>query len=237
MNGETFHVDPDFVVIFGFRSVMSLIGLTSGLVAHWLSERRWDNDGSSALQTDRNSNENNDESRNGMYIEMNDPNKVVGQRFHNNGARELVRVNTDDSDDKRYHPGECATKQTEPIQSVVAAQFYGTPEVVQARLLTAYPLSRMYGGLFLWSISFLLDPSIGGIRFYVNFYNVSSFLLSATLGPILAFPMRNATIKRNAGKKKRITLAFATLSLSLCFVAIADPMVNAPWYFNVFGGK
>ena len=250
MNGETFFIDPELVVIFGFRSTISLVGLTTGVVGYWLSERKWDNEGSSALKSDRNNdgienNNNNDEAGEsggtGVYLEMNnnDPNKVVGYNFHNNGARDLVRVRTDDSNDNnRYHPGESATKNTENIQSIEAAKFYGTPEVVRAHLYTAYPLPKlMIVGLCIWNISFLLDPSIGGIRFYANFCNISSFLLSATLGPIWAFLWRNATLERDIETKKRIALSFVVLSLLLCVVTIVDPMVNAPWYFNVFGGK
>jgi len=248
MNGETFFIDPELVVIFGFRSTISLVGLITGVVGYWLSERKWDNEGSSALKSDRNNdgienNNNNDEAGEsggtGVYLEMNnnDPNKVVGYNFHNNGARDLVRVRTDDSNDNnRYHPGESATKNTENIQSIEAAKFYGTPEVVRAHLYTAYPLPKlMIVGLCIWNISFLLDPSIGGIRFYANFCNISSFLLSATLGPIWAFLWRNATLERDIETKKRIALSFVVLSLLLCVVTIVDPMVNAPWYFNVFG--
>ncbi|OEU15039.1 hypothetical protein FRACYDRAFT_261490 [Fragilariopsis cylindrus CCMP1102] len=248
MNGETFFIDPELVVIFGFRSTISLVGLITGVVGYWLSERKWDNEGSSALKPDRNNdgienNNNNDEAGEsggtGVYLEMNnnDPNKVVGYNFHNNGARDLVRVRTDDSNDNnRYHPGESATKNTENIQSIEAAKFYGTPEVVRAHLYTAYPLPKlMIVGLCIWNISFLLDPSIGGIRFYANFCNISSFLLSATLGPIWAFLWRNATLERDIETKKRIALSFVVLSLLLCVVTIVDPMVSAPWYFNVFG--
>jgi hypothetical protein len=255
MNGETFFIDPELVVIFGFRSTISLIGLTTGVIGYWLSERQWDNKGSSALQSDRNNdgiennnnnnNNNNDEAGEaggiGTYSKMdnNDPNKVVGYNFHNNGARDLVRIRTDDSsDNNRYHPSESATKNTETIQSIEAAKFYGTPEVVRAHLYTAYPLpTLMIVGLCIWNISFLLDPSIGGIRFYANFCNISSFLLSATLGPIWAFLWRNATLERDIETKKKIALAFVVLSLLLCVVTIVDPMVNAPWYFNVFGGE
>ena len=239
MDGETFTIDPDFTVLFGCRSTLSLIGLATGLVGYWLMERRWDNEGTAALQ--RPNQVGNDEAEivtSSSYVDMNDPNKVVGQAFHYNGARDLVRVRTDDSNDKRYHPGKAAAKPTEPVQSAEAAQYYGTPEVVRAQLAAAFPLPKMMLiGLGLWNVSFLLDPSIGGFRFYANFFNLSCFFLSAALGPILAFPMRTATLERDIEHKKKVILAFVIFSVLLCIFAILDPVVNAPWYFNVFGGK
>ena len=49
MDGETFNVDPNAVVIFSFRSVLSLVGITTAVVGYWLMERRWDNEGEAVL--------------------------------------------------------------------------------------------------------------------------------------------------------------------------------------------
>jgi len=236
MDGETFTVDPDFSVIFGCRSVLSLIGLAMGVVGYWIMERHWDNEGPAVLELPQEAG--NDEAGNGTsssYVNMNDPNKVVGQAFHYSGARDLVRVRTDDSDSKHYHPGKAAGNPTEGTQSAVAAQYNSTQEVVQSQLAMALPMPRMMLiGLGLWNVSFLLDPSIGGLRFYANFFNISCFLLSALLGPILAFPMRKAILERDFEYKKKAVLAFVLISVLVCSFSIADPEVDAPWYFNIF---
>ena len=239
MNGETFNVDPDFSVIFGCRSTLSLIGLTTGVVGFFLMERRFDNHGPSALQstkeTDNNETENSESS---PYVKMNDPDKVVAQAFHHSGARDLVRVRTDDSKDKQYHPDQAAGTSVEMIQSVVAAQFYGTLEGVEAALAMAFPVPKvMLIGLLLWSLSFLLDPEIGGLRFYANFFNITCVLLTASIGPLLAFPMRKAFLERNYENKKKVTFVLFVISVLVASFSIADPEVDAPWYFNIVAGE
>ena len=242
MNGETFTVDPDFSVVFGFRSSLSLIGLATGLVGFYLMERQWDNQGSAALEAPQevagDQETGNDTSSSLSYVNMNDPDKVVGQAFHHSGARDLVRIRTEDSTDQKYHPETAAATNTEHFQSNVAAQYYGTTEAVKAQLAMALPLPKMLlVGLGLWSLSFLLDPEIGGVRIYANFFNISCFLLSASLGPLLAFPMRNAILDRTIQYKKKVIAALVLVFILLAIFSIADPEVDAPWYFNIIAGE
>eukprot|EP00536_Pseudo-nitzschia_multiseries_P002803 jgi/Psemu1/283975/fgenesh1_pg.39_\ len=237
MNSETFHVDPDFTVVFGCRSTLSLIGLTTGVLGYWLMERRWDNKSTAALEKPEELDDDEVEKEpSKMYINMYDPNRVVGQGFHPGGGRDVVRVATDDGIDKGYHPGHAAAKHTDPVLSVEAAYYYGSPEVVWGQLTKSLTLRRMMViGFGLWSLSFFLDPSMGGFRLYANFWNTSSALLSALIGPILAFPMRAATLTRDMEEKKKALIGFAGCSVLLGIMAIADPEVDGPWYFNAFG--
>ena len=244
MNGETFNVDPDFSVLFGCRSTLSLIGLATGLVGYWIMERQWDNQGPAALELAQEAGQvgsGDDETGNGTtlsYVNMNDPDKVVGQAFHHSGARDLVRVRTEDGKSEQYHPGHSAGTQTEPIQSAVAAQYYGTPEGAKAQLASALPVPKMMlTGLGLWSLSFTLDPAVGGLRFYANFFNISCLVLSAMIGPLLAFPMRKAVLERDIEYKKKLLVAFALISVLIASFSIADPEVDAPWYFIIVAGE
>lgn len=244
MNGETFNVDPDFSVLFGCRSTLSLIGLATGLVGYWIMERQWDNQGPAALELAQEAGQvgtGDDETGNGTtlsYVNMNDPDKVVGQAFHHSGARDLVRVRTEDGKSEQYHPGQSAGTQTEPIRSAVAAQYYGTPEGAKAHLASVLPVPKMMlTGLGLWSLSFALDPAIGGLRFYANFFNISCLVLSALIGPLLAFPMRKAVLERDIEYKKKLLVAFVLISVLIATFSIADPEVDAPWYFIIVAGE
>lgn len=245
MNGETFTIDPDFSVLFGCRATLSLIGLATGVVGYLVMERQWDNQAPTAITTTLGSpeevpdNETGNNAASSSYVNMNnnDPDKVVGQAFHYNGARDLVRVRTGDSTDKEYHPEQAAGTFTEAIQSAVAASYYGTSEAVEAKLGKAFPTPKMMlVGLSLWSLSFLLDPAIGGLRFYANFFNVSCCVLSALLGPLVAFPMRKAILERDYGYKKKLVVVFAVISVLISSFSIADPEVDAPWYFTIVAG-
>ena len=239
MDGETFVVDPDFTVIFGCRSVLSLIGLATGVVGYYLMERQWDNEAPVALtlpqvvaEVEAGDNAGNAADASSSYVNMNDPSRVVGP------ARDLVKVRTDDSEDRRYHPRQAAGNTTEPVASATAAQYYGTPEASGAQLATAFPLPKMMLiGLSLWSLSFVLDPAIGGFRLYANFFNIASFLLSALIGPLLAFPMRNAILRRDIDSKKKLFLALIIIFLLVSTFSIIDPEVDAPWYFNFVAGE
>ena len=242
MNGETFDVDPDFSVIFGFRSTVSLIGLATGVVGFYLFERKWDNEGSRVLEAphevagDQELGEVKESET--SYVNMNDPDKVVGQNFHASGARDLVRVQTTDSTDQKYHPDKTAASHTDHFVSVVAAQYYGTPEAVRDELAAALPLPKMMlFGLALWSLSFLLDPAIGGFRIYNNFYNITCFVLALALGPLMAFPVRSAIIERRIHRKKALMAALISDLLLIAIGSVLDPEVDAPWYLNIFGGE
>mmetsp|Transcript_18302 Transcript_18302/g.42135 ORF Transcript_18302/g.42135 Transcript_18302/m.42135 type:complete len:533 (-) Transcript_18302:201-1799(-) len=238
MNGETFIVDPDFSVIFGCRSILSLVGLATGVVGYYLMERQWDNEGPVALalpqvvvavDVETDDKAGNDADASSSYVNMTDPNKVVGQAFHYSGARDLVRVRTDDSADVRYHPRQAAGNTGQPVTSTA-----GTPQALEAQLASAFPVPRMMlTGLGLWSLSFFLDPAIGGFRLYANFFNIASFLLSLLIGPLLAFPMRKAILRRDIEQKKKLVLALVMISLLICIFSITDPEVDAPWYFNI----
>ncbi len=232
-------MDPDISVIFGFRSTLSLIGLATGVIGYWLMERKWDNEGSAVLEAPQDvSGDTETGSGSTSYVNMTDPNKVVGQAFHHSGARDLVRVRTEDSTDKKHHPESAAGINTEQFQSVVAAQYYGTPEGVKSQLKAALPLPKMLlAGLALWSFSFLLDPAFGRLRFYGNFFNTACFFLSASLGPLLAFPMRKAVLDRDMEYKKKLMAVFVSISMLLAIFSILDPEVDAPWYFNLVAGK
>lgn len=234
MNGEVFNIDPDYSVVFGFRSSLSLIGLATGLIGYYLTERKWDNEGSAVLEAPQEVA--GDSETGNSYVNMNDPNKVVGQAFHYNGARDLVRVRTEDSASNSKHPEKAAVVNTEQFQSVVAAQYYGAPEAVRAQLAMALPLPKMMlAGLTLWSFSFLLDPEIGGLRFYGNFFNTGCFFLSGSMGPLLAFPIRKAVLDRDVEYMKKLMVALISISILLAIFSICDPEVDAPWYFNFFG--
>lgn len=247
MDGETFHIPPNAVVIIGARSLLSLIGLVIALVGYWYMEHKWDNEGSAAIGEQQASKQ--------SYVEMQEHERIMkqaeiekkeappavlaDQKFHPSGARELVRVSTQDSKDANYHPVEAAARQgiVDP-ESAAAATIYGPPEILQAKLRAALPIPKvMLGGFVCWTLSFLFDPNIGGVRVYVNFWNVTSFLIGSTIGPIIAFPIRNATIDRDLDSKKKAISALIVCSVVLCITATADPMVDAAWFFNVFGGK
>lgn len=240
MNGEVFDVEPDFSVIFGFRSTVSLIGLATGVVGFYLFERKWDNEGSRVLEAPHEAGGDQElgEVKDDSYVNMEDPDKVVGQNFHADGARDLIRVQTEDGTDDNYHPEKTAASNTGQFVSVVAAQYYGSPEAVRDQLAAALPLpTMMLVGLGLWSLSFLLDPAIGGFRIYNNFYNITCFVLALALGPLMAFPVRNAIIERRIHRKKALIVALVSDLLLIAIGSVLDPEVDSPWYLNIFGGE
>jgi hypothetical protein len=203
-------------------------------------ERKWDNEGAAALELPQQevvADAETGEGASSSYVNMNDPNKVVGQAFHHSGARDLVRVRTDDTPNQQYHPDNAASAHTDTIQSFVAAQYYGT-EGVPAQLEAAFPVPKiMLIGLGLWSFSFWLDPEIGGLRFYANFFNISCFVLAALVGPLLAFPMRKAILERDVQYEKKIDMALILIAILISSFSIADPEVDAPWYFTIVASE
>jgi hypothetical protein len=247
MDGETFHIDPNVVVILGARSLLSGIGLITAMVGYWYMEHKWDNEGSAAVREHLSTKE--------SYVEMREqeritkmvtnetkappPPTIVNQRFHPDGGREIVRVSTMDSRDENYHPIEAAAQAgiIDP-EAAAAASIYGSPEVLLKKLQRALPIPYvMLAGFFLWTVSFLFDPSIGGFRVYTNGSNVISLLIASTLGPLIAFPIRTATIERNLDLKKKAMSLVIVLSVVLCITATTDRAVDAPWFFNFFGGE
>ncbi len=247
MDGETFHIAPNAVVIMGARSMLSAVGLIVALGGYWHMENKWDNEGSAAVREQEGNKQAYVEMREHERIQKEEQNErkappppvLVDQKFHPNGAREMVRVSTMDSKDDNYHPVEAAAQEgiLDP-ESARAARIYGPPEVLQAKLREALPLPTvMLGGFLLWTISFLFDPNVGGFRVYANAWNIISLLLAGSIGPLIAFPIRNATIERNVDLKKKAITVLIILSAMLCITATADPIVDAPWFFNVFGGE
>lgn len=247
MDGETFHIAPNVVVILGVRSLLSAVGLVTAFVGYWHMEHKWDNDGSAAVRQHHNTKE--------EYVEMREHERItkevtnetkappppvtVNQSFHPSGAREIVRVSTMDSKDENYHPVEAAAQEgiIDP-EAAAAASVYGSPEVLQTKLQNAMPIPLvMLGGFFLWAISFLFDPSIGGFRVYANAYNVLSLFNVSFAGVLIAFYLRDATIERNVDQKKTLIRLLIVLLVNVCLFATLDPVVDAPWFFNVFGGE
>jgi hypothetical protein len=286
MDGETFLIDPDGVVVLGIRSVLSMVGLTTAVVGHWMTERQWDNEGAAVMRrkvpaekvttaqeetpsrdtTTPSQPENapDDETVNN-YVAISDPASQVakanntvneisssfaaagltlcGQVFHEDGCRDFVRVGTFDSHDPNYHPATAAaTIDPDGTLSATAAQYYnGEPTAeFQARLEAAYPLPKvLLLGTSIWSLSFFFDPNYGGFRCYVNGWNVMMFLLTACVGPILAFPIRQATLQRNIDRKKMATLTLAVDFVVIAGLSIGDWMVQNKkmWYIPTFGGE
>lgn len=295
MDGETFLIDPDVVVVMGFRSVLSMIGLSVAVVGYWMMERRWDNHGAAVLRR-RNtaadneaataipptSDNNNytkrneaapDDENSSNYVAIPDPPSQVakggtrnpnaedqvasasfaaaemmlcGQVFHESGCRDFVRVGTFDSQDPKYHPpqaaGNYAAEDPEGNLSATAAQYYNAEPTAefQARLEEALPLPIvLLVGTSIWSLSFFFDPNFGGFRLYLNVWNVMVFLLAASVGPILAIPIRQATLKRDLDRKKKATWALAFFLVTIACFSIGDWMVEnkKTWYISLIGGK
>lgn len=241
MDGETFNLPPSGAVILGARSLLSLVGLSTALCGYWYSEKKFDNEGSAALTGERTSTE--------SYVEMGEipsgkePESVlVSQNFHPNGARELVRVSTEDSRSKN---GSTSYNKMNEDPTIEPNKVYPTDErpkevspEAQQRLWDAFPLPRvMLVGLGIWTVSFFFDPSIGGVRLYWNFWNITSALLAATIGPLIAVPIRIDTLNRDLERKKKAITALVVASILLCITATSDFIVDAPWFFNVFGGE
>jgi hypothetical protein len=282
MDGETFLIDPNAVVVLGVRSVLSMVGLTTAVVGYWMMERQWDNYGAAVLRrrvaeqaagSNHNADSNKDKIVKGEapddespsnYVAIPDPPSQVpkgrnaeneasssfaaaemmlcGQVFHESGCRDFVRVGTFDSQDPKYHPPKAAAAEDPEGLSATAAQYYNAEPTAefQARLETAFPLPKvLLAGTSLWSLSFFLDPNFGGFRLYFNVWNVMMFLLAACVGPILAFPMRQATLQRDADRKKKATWALASDFLLIAAFSIGDWMVQNKkiWYIPIFGGK
>lgn len=247
MDGETFHMDPNGAVILGARSILSLIGLSTALAGYWYMEHQFDNDGAAALMEP-------ETTKPGSYVEMEEKPKeeeaepvavLVSQKFHPDGVRELVRVSTQDSksDTSYNHMEDEAVLDPEaiyPTDERAAPEQQPKPLSLEAqqRLNDAMPLPRvMLVGFGIWTISFLFDPSIGGVRLYWNFWNVTSVILAAFVGPIIAIPIRVNTLNRDLERKKKAITSLVVVSVTLCATATADFYVDAPWFFNVFGGE
>jgi hypothetical protein len=243
MDGETFNLPPNGAVILGARSILSLVGLTTALCGYWYMEHKFDNEGAAALTPETNTST----KPAGSYVEMQETKEpeavLVSQKFHPNGVRELVRVSTEDSKtDTSY-------KNMEQEDVIDPEAVYPTDErpktvvqdvspEAQRRLYDALPLPRvMLIGFGVWSISFLFDPSVGGVRVYWNFWNVMSVILAAMVGPIIAIPIRLDTLNRDLDRKKKAITSLVTVSVLLWITATSDFIVDAPWFFNVFGGE
>mmetsp|Transcript_471 Transcript_471/g.878 ORF Transcript_471/g.878 Transcript_471/m.878 type:complete len:584 (+) Transcript_471:32-1783(+) len=283
MDGETFLIEPNAVVILGFRSVLSLIGLTTAVAGYWMMERKWENDGAAVLlrrpmssqrqQSQKtgpetgvanqnhssNKHDDNDDSDDivAKYMALPEPPSqasdaardnvcasaemvLCGQMFHENGCRDFVRVGTCDSFDRNYHPTKApADPEGENMSAAAAQYYYAEPSAVfQAKLEAAMPLPVvLLVGCGLWSLSLFLDPSIGGFRLYINVWNVLGFLLAALVGPIIAYPVRQATLERNTDRKQKACVSLVVVLVLLVGVVIADPKVqNARiWYISVIG--
>lgn len=287
MDGETFLIDPDAVVVLGVRSVMSLLGLMMAVVGYWIMERRWDNDGAAIMRRqstltqdvkkpikvtsspndvgpDLDENPHKMGESSNAYVAMPDPPSqtsmarkqanftsssiaaaemiLCGQIFHESGCRDLVRVGTYDSTDLRYHPPTAAAQEEGEVVSATAAQYYsGEPTAeFQAKLKESYPVPViLIVGSSLWSLSFFLDPNFGGFRFYCNVWNALSFLLAAFVGPIFAYPLRQAIISNDTWRKQISTWAVGAAVFIVALLSIGDWMVRNKqlWYLPVFGGE
>lgn len=302
MDGETFLIDPDVVVVMGFRSVLSMIGLSVAVVGYWMMERRWDNHGAAVLRrrvaeqntaygdgendaatataipptSDNNYNTKSngaapDDENSSNYVAIPDPPSQVakggtrnpnakdqaasasfaaaemmlcGQVFHESGCRDFVRVGTFDSQDPKYHPPHAAGNAEDPEGnlSATAAQYFNAEPTAefQARLEEALPLPIvLLVGTSIWSLSFFFDPNFGGFRLYLNVWNVMVFLLAASVGPILAIPIRQATLKRDLDRKKKAAWALAFFLVTIACFSIGDWMVEnkKTWYISLIGGK
>mmetsp|Transcript_42649 Transcript_42649/g.102841 ORF Transcript_42649/g.102841 Transcript_42649/m.102841 type:complete len:540 (-) Transcript_42649:1309-2928(-) len=255
MDGETFNLPPSGAVIIGARSLISLVGLSTALCGYWYMEHKFDNEGAAAVgfNAGRGSGGGKSEATE-SYVEMEGgetPAPAAAKttttteeqiNFHPNGARELVRVSTEDS--KSTGGGMYKNMVEDPIINPFAScpsdeRPNDVPELspeAQIRLYDSYPFPKvMLVGFGIWCISFLFDPSIGSARFYWNFWNLSSFFLAASIGPIMAYPIRVNTLNRDIDRKKKSITALVVVSILLCFTATADFIVDAPWFFNVFG--
>ncbi|KAG7350870.1 hypothetical protein IV203_010230 [Nitzschia inconspicua] len=278
MDGETFMISPDAVVVLGFRSVLSMVGLTTAFVGYWMMERQWDNHGAAVLRrrvAENNAGSDKDENADTIgidapkdenssnYVAIPDPPSQVakggntensastsfaaaemmlcGQVFHESGCRDLVRVGTFDSQDPKYHPSRAGNAEdAEGNLSATAAQYYNAEPTseFQAHLESAFPLPKvLLAGTSIWSISVFFDPNFGGFRLYINAWNVMMFLLAACVGPILAFPIREATLKRDLDRKKKATWVLALDFVLITCFSIGDWMVQNKkiWYIPLFG--
>jgi hypothetical protein len=201
---------PDLVVIFGFRTVLSIIGLSTLFVGYWIMEKRWDEQGSSAYEKAQENATNSD------YKAVDDQSKPT----HGNdvearsmSAPEKV-VNNDD--DKRN-----STHLTVPKEDLEAA--LPLPKVLLA-------------GFGMWAFSFLFHPD-GGFKMYASPWNICGIILVGLLGGLTAFPLRKAAIECDLDLKKKAVSAFLLISIWLGIVCVSDEETDAPWYFCTLGGK
>ena len=303
MDGETFLIDPDAVVVLGVRSVLSIVGLTTALVGYWIAERQWDNEAplilrrqpteeeaaaaanndklpgepsgvSDAPDDEKNAagpasmgdlvkaSQRNNTGADDSYVELPDPPSKIpkarggddgnnafmaaemmlcGTVFNESGTRELVRVGTQDSRGVFYHPPQAAaTEDPEGILSAAAVLYFNEEpaEEFEKRLAEIYPLNKvLLVGSALWALSFLFDPNVGGFRMYANGWNILGFIVAALVGPLIAFPLRQATLKRSPDSKKKVRYALMATLFLVTVLSIADPIVENHhiWYILVIG--
>ncbi|KAL3924518.1 MAG: hypothetical protein SGILL_000997 [Bacillariaceae sp.] len=165
---------------------------------------------------------------------------LCGTTFHESGTRELVRVGTQDSRDVFYHPPQAAAAEDPEIMSAAAVLYFNEEpaDEFEKRLAEIYPLNKvLLAGCAVWAISFLFDPNVGGFRMYANGWNVLGFIVAALVGPLMAFPMRQATLKRRPNRKKKVRWALMATLFLVTVLSIADPMVENyhVWYILVIG--
>lgn len=226
----TYALPPDLVLVLGFRTILSLIGIITILCAFWMMERRWDEQGSAAYEkakenstgseykaVEGNTGKSGTDDLEAPYMPA--PKEVV---YNDDGSRDIVRVATEDADEK-------ATPDVVDEQT--------TPDVVVPLedLKEALPLPKgLLVGFGIWAFSFLFHPD-GGFNLYSS-WNICCFLLVVAAGALIAYPIRNSTLKRDLDLKKKAVSGLIVVSIFIIVSAMLDKETEAPWYFCSFGG-
>jgi hypothetical protein len=181
------------VVIFGFRTVLFIIGLSTLFVGYWITEKCWDEQGSSAYEKAQENTTNSDykavdyqsKPTHGTDVEacyMPAPEEVVN---NDDGSQNIVRVAPEDAHDKRN-----STHLT----------------ILKEYLEAALPLPKvLLAGFCIWAFSFLFHPD-GGFKMYASPWNICGIILAGLVGALTAF--RKAAIERSLDLKKKAVPAF-----------------------------
>lgn len=207
-------MEAEIGIVLGARAIFSFVGLAVIFIGFWIKDRRWDELGALAYEKYKDLKEQD-------YPIDKQPNDPIADAyvsvteqfvFADNGVRDLVRVESQDSAD-----GQPRTLKTE----------------VRAALSVPTVLLLGFG---LWFISFLFTPQ-GGFQVYNSGWNIASMIFVAIIAASLGYGVRVATIERNVDLKKKCFITIFIFTIWLAIAGFADWNINAPWYFSTFGGR
>eukprot|EP00980_Cylindrotheca_fusiformis_P008297 scaffold1736_cov127-Cylindrotheca_fusiformis.AAC.111 len=211
----------DIGIIWGARSICSLVGIILIFVGFWLREKRWDDQGALAYDkymstVDENYRAVDDETGAGPPgDDVSQSYNEVSEKFnfHDNGSRDLVRANSSDAEDRL------------PL-----------PRTLQREVEAALPIPVvMLLGFTILMISFIFSPQDES-EVYNSGWNIASIVFLLAIAPIYFFGLRKATVERKVSMKKKIYPAVLFLTIWLGIAGLADSQINAPWYFCTFAG-
>jgi hypothetical protein len=216
-------MDVEYGIIFGARAILSLIGLVTAFVGFWIKERKWDDLGAIAYEKYKATHDGdvdayqaaNDEEIQKTKSDVSASFHSVTEKrnFHDNGSRDLVRVESSDALDR-----------------------FPLPRSLQSEVTGALPLPTvMLAGFGLWMLSFIFKPEGGGL--YNADWNIVGLVIVAILALFFGFVLRRFTLDRNIDAKKNSFIAIFIATIFLGISGFCDDQVEAPWYFITFGGK